>query len=114
MRLLTLIFLLFFAIACTSQPLSKEPMTQMEKTQIIIGFSKADTDPRDSMLISEIASLLDAEIVFLRQISGNAAVYRVKISLQESEFSKKLQQLGQHDDIRYAEFDQVQTIQAPP
>lgn len=114
MRLLTLIFLLFFAIACTSQPLPKEPLPQSEKTQIIIGFTKADIDPQNPLLINEIASLLEANVVFLRRISGNAAVYAVKISLHKPEFSKKLQQLGQRDDIRYAEVDQLQTIQASP
>ena len=112
MHLIILFSIMLLTFACSSQPAGdKQSNNTRTEHQIIIGFTNSTTDPQDPSLISTIAIQLSVNLEFVHRISGNAAVYKVNSSQTQQQLLEKLQQLGQHDDIKYAEFNQRQTIQ---
>jgi hypothetical protein len=79
--------------------------------QIIVGFNNTRRDPEDPSLVMEMSALINADLAFVRRMSGNAAVYLCTAVDSEAQMIKKLQLLKQHDDIKYAEQDRMQKIQ---
>lgn len=99
-------------IACGCQNTGGEQGGEAAIMRIVIGFDETvnASDP-DSELLSQLGSALDCELRPVQQIGGNAYVYNCVTSDDEASLTRKLDGLGQHKGVRYAEMDRRRTIQ---
>lgn len=109
MRALLFTAAALFGAACTphNHAVSSGPeANNSQAVRIIIGFSDPGFDYRHPAFLETLSRDLDAEVTFLRPLSGNAALYLCRIRDPIDTFFTRLQNLSAHSDIEYAEPDQ--------
>ena len=114
-RSLPLIYILLLIsgnlFACSGVAENSSAQADPQALRIIIGFRSTDISPQDSDVIQTVSKKLNAEMEFVRKLSGNAAVYLIRTQLSEQDLHTRLAQLKTIPYIRYAEFDQRYRIQ---
>jgi hypothetical protein len=104
--------LLCAACGCrnTGEP-KTTPMTTAVK-RIIIGFDEtAGAGSSATELTTKLGKELGCELRPLQTLGGNAYVYNCVTGDTEEVLTRKLNGLGRHQGVRYAELDRIHKIQ---
>ena len=94
-------------IACSCQNPAGRPATT---ARVIIGFDETASPPGRELL-ARLGGELGCELQTVQQIGGNAYVYNCVTAEDEASLTRKLDGLGQHKGVRYAEMDRKRKIQ---
>lgn len=86
------------------------PATAVRPARIIIGFDEA-ANSQDKQFTASIGKELGCELQPLQALGGNAFVYNCATADTEELLIQKLERLGQHKGVRYAEIDRKRKIQ---
>jgi hypothetical protein len=77
--------------------------------RVIIGFDEK-ANPPGNELLSTLGRELGCELQFLQAIGGNAYVYQCLTADKEEALARKLEALGRHKGVHYAEIDRIRKI----
>lgn len=115
-RIQLIYVLLMVSLLCACHAANNEIVPNItdnpNQFRIIVGFNSSETDPDSREIIQTIRAKLSSNVIFLRKLSGNAAIYRVETQLDAGKISMRLEQLTEITEIKYAELDQRRRIQS--
>lgn len=77
-----------------------------QAVRIIVGFSDPGRTYNHPAILKTLSHELAAEVTFLRQLSGNAALYLCQTPDPIDRFLARFKNLSAHSDIEYVELDQ--------
>jgi hypothetical protein len=95
--------------ACGCQK-TNDLQASMAPAHIIIGFDETVTSP-DAQITSSLSRELGCELQPLQALGGNAYVYNCATADTAESLTQKLENLGRHKGVRYAEMDRKRRIQ---
>jgi hypothetical protein len=95
--------------ACACQKTS-DLQASSAPARIIIGFDETANSP-ETELTASLSKELGCELQPLQALGGNAYVYNCATTDAEELLTQKLEKLGQHKGVRYAEMDRKRRIQ---
>lgn len=84
--------------------------TPNSPARVIIGFDETVNPPGDKELLSRLGSELGCALRPLQAIGGNAYVYNCVTADTEELLARKLDGLGRHKGVRYAEIDRKRGV----
>ena len=112
-------YLLFFAFlgialisncAASSAPAGQneiKPRENIKTTQIIIKFRENVTNPSEKTFLKELSRHAQAEVSYIRPMSGGAHVFAVADVRDEETLKKIIKQLYQRPEIIYVQQDKI-------
>jgi hypothetical protein len=105
-------FLLVLPLLCSACGCQNTgaPQAIAKPARIIIGFDETVNSP-DSELSARLGKELGCELEPLQALGGHAFVYTCLTADAEEALVQKLNRLGQHKGVRYAEMDRIRKIQ---
>jgi hypothetical protein len=77
--------------------------------RVIIGFEES-ANPPGNELLSILGGELGCELQVLQAIGSNAYVYKCQTADKEETLTRKLEALGRHKGVHYAEIDRIRKI----
>jgi hypothetical protein len=110
-HMLSTLPLYLFCVAAGCQNAAGPQAGQIASARVIIGFDETVHTP-DARLLANLGRELGCELQALQALGGNAYVYRCTTADTAESLTRKLDALGRHPGVRYAEMDRTRTIQS--
>lgn len=108
------ILILTALVACSASGDNPASADKQRTVRLIVGFQAGNGEPDGPALVDQLSRALGDQVVYLHDVSGNAAVYRLNTSLDASSLQARLDKLAGQAPVRYAELDRRRHIQTPP
>jgi hypothetical protein len=102
--------LVCIACSCHNTGDRQDSLAAAPRTRIIIGFDETVQTP-GAELLAQLGATLGCQLQPVQAIGGNAFVYNCVASDDEASLIRRLDGLGQHKGVRYAEIDRKRKIQ---